>query len=475
VRDAETSEGADATRGRGAAAAARIGAGRVIAAVALTVLPAAAAQAADNATPPKSIWEQETLTGDWGGARTALKDKGIDLSLVYIGEALAVLSGGLERRGSYEGRFDFSADADLEKLIGWKGASTHVTVFQIHNGGRNIADNVGSISDPSNIDAFATTRLFTAWFQQNAFDDRVSFRIGQLAADDEFLTSQTASGLINGTFGWADMMAANILNGGPAYPLATPGARLAVKATDALTLQAAVFSGDPAGKDCTDIPQRCNRYGTTFSFSGGALWMGELQYAVNQGKDAIGLPGVYKLGAWYATADYGDLHDAIDGTGAQVSLGVDPDATPVTHRGNGGLYGVADQMIWRGKESSLNLFVRGGFAPSDRNLVSYYIDAGLGLKGPLPGRPDDQLTFGFAYARISKDAAAADRDTTPAAIVRDYEAVFELSYALQVAPWWTVQPDLQYIVHPNGGQNPDDPTVRLENAFVAGVRSTIKF
>lgn len=475
MRDAETSEGADATRGRGAAAAARIGAGRVIAAVALTVLPAAAAQAADNATPPKSIWEQETLTGDWGGARTALKDKGIDLSLVYIGEALAVLSGGLERRGSYEGRFDFSADADLEKLIGWKGASTHVTVFQIHNGGRNIADNVGSISDPSNIDAFATTRLFTAWFQQNAFDDRVSFRIGQLAADDEFLTSQTASGLINGTFGWADMMAANILNGGPAYPLATPGARLAVKATDALTLQAAVFSGDPAGKDCTDIPQRCNRYGTTFSFSGGALWMGELQYAVNQGKDAIGLPGVYKLGAWYATADYGDLHDAIDGTGAQVSLGVDPDATPVTHRGNGGLYGVADQMIWRGKESSLNLFVRGGFAPSDRNLVSYYIDAGLGLKGPLPGRPDDQLTFGFAYARISKDAAAADRDTTPAAIVRDYEAVFELSYALQVAPWWTVQPDLQYIVHPNGGQNPDDPTVRLENAFVAGVRSTIKF
>lgn len=475
MRDAETSEGTDATPGRGKAAVVRSGAGRLIAAAALTVLSAAGAQATDKAAAPKSIWEQETLTGDWGGARTALKDNGIDLTLVYIGETLAVLSGGLERRGSYEGRFEFSADADLDKLIGWKGASTHVTVFQIHNGGRNAADNVGSISDPSNIDAFATTRLFTAWFQQNAFDDRVSLRIGQLAADDEFLTSQTASGLINGTFGWADMMAANILSGGPAYPLATPGARLAVKPTDALTLQAAVFAGDPAGKDCTDIPQRCNRYGTTFSFSGGALWMGELQYAINQGKDAIGLPGVYKLGAWYATADYNDLHYGIDGAGAQVSLGVDPGATPVTHRGNGGLYGVADQMIWRGKESSLNLFVRGGFAPSDRNLVSYYIDAGLGLKGPLPGRPDDQLTFGFAYASISKDAAAADRDTLPAVIVRDYEAVFELSYALQVAPWWTVQPDLQYIVHPNGGQNPDDPTVRLENAFVAGVRSTIKF
>ena len=45
-------------------------------------------------------------------------------------------------------------------------------------------------------------RLFTAWFQQNAVDDRFSLRFGQLAADDEFISSPTAGGLINGTFGW---------------------------------------------------------------------------------------------------------------------------------------------------------------------------------------------------------------------------------------------------------------------------------
>ena len=477
MRGARKTRMADRRARRAAGAATKAGPSvrRLVVFAAVVALTATAAQAADTAPAPKSIWEQDTLTGDWGGARTALKDKGIDLTLVYIGESLSVLSGGLERRNSYEGRFEFSSDADLEKLIGWKGATTHVTVYQLHNGGRVAADNVGSISDPSNIDAFGTTRLFTAWFQQNAFDDRFSLRVGQLAADDEFLTSPTAGGLINGTFGWADMFAANMLNGGPAFPLATPGVRIAVKPTDSLTLQTALFSGDPAGKDCTDIPQRCNRYGTTFSFSGGALWMGEVQYAINQGKDAVGLPGVYKLGAWYASANYDDQHFGIDGTGAQVSLGIDPTATPVTHSGNGGLYGVADQMVWRGKESSLNLFARGGFAPSDRNLVSYYVDAGAGLKGPLPGRPDDILTFGFAYAKISKDAAAVDEDTVPAVIVRDHEAVFELSYTAQIAPWWTVQPDIQYIVHPNGGQNSNDPTVRLDNAFVAGVRSTIKF
>ena len=70
------------------------------------------------------------------------------------------------RRASYEGQLHFSVDTDLEKLIGWTGAKTHVTVFQIHNSGHNVVDNVGSIADPSNIDALRTTRLFTAWFEQ---------------------------------------------------------------------------------------------------------------------------------------------------------------------------------------------------------------------------------------------------------------------------------------------------------------------
>lgn len=427
-----------------------------------------------------SIWERETLTGDWGGARTALKDKsGIDITLNYIGETFAVLSGGLERCASYEGRLEFSVDTDLKKLIGWTGGSTHATVFQIHNGGRNAADNVGSIADPSNIDALATTRLFTAWFQQNMFDDRFSVRIGQLAADDEFITSPTAGGLINGTFGWAGLLAANMTNGGPAYPLATPGARVQVKPTEELAVLAAVLSGDPAGRNCTDDAQQCNKHGTTFSFSGGALWMGELQYAVNQSKQAAGLPGVYKLGAWYATTDFADQHFGLDGAGAIVSLADPTVENPLNHRGNWGVYGVADQTVWRGRESSLNLFVRGGFSPSDRNLISYYVDGGAGIKGLLPGRADDVLTFGVAYAKISRDAVAADQDALalsgPPYAIRDEEVVFELSYAAQIAPWWIVQPDLQYIVHPNGGQNPDDPTLTLDHAFVAGIRSTIKF
>jgi len=165
-----------------------------------------------------------------------------------------------------------------------------------------------------------------------------------------------------------------------------------------------------------------------------------------------------------------------------VSLGIDPTATPVQHGGNSGLYGIVDQMVWRRGETNIKLFTRGGFVPSDCNLISYYIDAGAGLAGLLPGRADDVLTFGFAYSKISEDAAAADQDAFafngPPSPIRKYELVFELNYALQIAPWWTLQPDLQYIVHPGGNVlDPNDPTgaATVKNAFVAGIRSTIKF
>ena len=177
--------------------------------------------------------------------------------------------------------------------------------------------------------------------------------------------------------------------------------------SEEITALAAVFSGDPAGRNCNDNPQACNRYGTTFSFAGGSLWMGELQYAINQDKKSLGLPGVYKVGAWYATADFADQRYGLDAGGAIVSLASPAVTDPLNHRGNWGIYGVADQMVWRNGPSSLNLFVRSGVSPSERNLLSYYVDTGAGFKGLIPGRADDVLTFGAAYARISRDAVGA--------------------------------------------------------------------
>jgi porin len=105
--------------------------------------------------------------------------------------------------------------------------------------------------------------------------------------------------------------------------------------------------------------------------------------------------------------------------------------------------------------------------------VAGYVDGGVAFKGFVPGWKEDVLTLGAAYAKLSNDLAAVDADAGN--VVRDHELVLEASYTRQMAPWWTLQPDIQYIAHPNGGQNPNNPAVRLGNAVVLGVRSTVKF
>lgn len=419
------------------------------------------AQADEN-----GLWHRESLIGDWGGARSDLSDHGVDVGLGYVGETLGDVAGGMKRGWSYEGRAEFALDLDLDKLLGWRGGSAHGSVFQIHHSDGTPAVNyTGSIGDPSNIEARQTTRLYTLWLQQEFFADAVSIRAGQLAADDEFITSETAGNLINGTFGWPALASANQTNGGPAYPLPTPGVRVAFAPTGAVTLLAGVFSGDPAGGDCPEDAQLCNKHGTSFSMSGGTLWMGELQYAV--GQDESGLSGLYKIGGWYETGTFADQRRGFGHA----------------HSDDHGFYAVADQTVWRDAEAhALSFFARVGAAPSDRNLVSFYADSGFAYTGLLPRRDGDILAVGVGYSRISTDAREADRDvqiltSDPAYPLRDHETVLEVSYTAPIAPWWSVQPDVQYIVHPGGNvQNPEDASGgTIDNAVVIGVRTSLVF
>jgi porin len=267
----------------------------------------------------------------------------------------------------------------------------------------------------SNIEAHPTTRLYSLWLEKT-LGRGTSLRAGQLAADEEFLVSDTASVFINGTFGWAPIAAANITNGGPGYPLAAPGVRLRLEPKADAALLVAAFAGDPAGSGCDGDPQRCNRYGTTFSTHGGTLWMSELQLA----------GGAYKLGGWYQNA------------------------TVAGRRGNGALYAIADRSLWRSGAKELKGFLRVGAAPSDRNPVKSYVDAGVSCKGAFAARPGDTLALGVAHAELSDGS----------------ESLLELSYLAPVAPHLSLQPDLQYVVQ----RGTDIP-----NAWVVALRASLRF
>jgi porin len=52
--------------------------------------------------------------------------------------------------------------------------------------------------------------------------------------------------------------------------------------------------------------------------------------------------------------------------------------------------------------------------------------------------------------------------------VPDYEMALEATYRIALTPWWTFQPDFQYIFHPGG-------STALEDAIMVGLRTTVSF
>jgi porin len=150
----------------------------------------------------------------------------------------------------------------------------------------------------------------------------------------------------------------------------------------------------------------------------------------------------------------------------------------VSKNNNGGVYAVMDQGIWRrpgSEDQGLNFFLRMGGSPTDRNLISFYADAGIGFRAPFVSRPDDVVTLGAAWGNISVDAVRADRIADPAIPVRDYEAVIELSYKATIVPGWSIQPDLQYLFNPGGNVQNADGSGTIPNALVLGLRTTLAF
>ena len=459
--------------------------------LALGVAPAIRAQSQEQAQPsaagaqdqaPAGFWDRSNLFGDMGGLRSWLGDHGVTLGLQETSEYLRNLSGGTGRIGAYDGLTQLTLGMDTDKAFGLPGGTFYASGLQIH--GTNLtARSLQTLQYASGAQADAGTRLWELWYQQSMLDGKVDVKVGQQSLDQEFMVSQYAAPFMNATFGWSVLPSTDLPAGGPAYPLASLGARVRARAADGFTVLAGVFDGNPAPG--VGDPQKLNPSGTDFHLHNGALFIGEVQYAINQpaaqgaGAQPAGLPGTYKLGLWYNTGNFAD--QAYDNTGLSLA---NPASTriPASHRGNYSIYAVADQMVWRPSADSprsLGVFARVMGAPGDRNLVDFGLNAGLTLKAPFEGRDNDVAGLAVGYAHISSRAqalASSQALYTPGYPSRSAETLVEATYQYQVTPWWQLQADFQYVFRPAGGiPNPADPSQRIGNEAVVGLRTVITF
>lgn len=414
----------------------------------------------------QSFWEGDYLTGNWGGVRDTLSDKGIDVGMQYYVEVWGNTTGGLKRGAVYTGLLQLDLNLDLEKLAGWKGGSIYTRWLWLS--GRDASEDlVGNFFTVSNAAGFNTFRNIELWLQQTLWDEKISIRAGQLAADSEFVISDYASYFLNGTFGWPATVYTSLPEGGPGYPMGAPGVRLAFTPVEEITILAAAFQGNVFAQDV-------NRHGFRWNLNAnqGYTYLTEVQY-----RHDFWLPGQVKVGAWFSSSEFANSNGSDN-----------------TKWGDYGLYFIVDQMLYReptapsaasyskdGKGVSskkaivpeaevsnqgLGAFTRFGFQPIDRNFLGFYFDAGLTYTGLIPTRDADTVGLALGYGQLSngsKQVLASEGSVNPS-----YEIVIEGTYQAQITPWLVIQPDVQYIIHPGGSQD-------LGNAFVVGGRAVISF
>lgn len=409
------------------------------------------------------------LLGSMGGLRTSLGRYGVSFAASDTETLLGNVAGGVKRGATMQGVTTLGVDVDTGAAFGLPGGVFHASALQLH--GQQLSgpylDNLQTANGTAGEDG---ARLWELWYDQ-AFDrGRFDIRIGQQSIDNEYMISANSGLFVNTMAGWPLIPSVDLYGGGPAYPLSSLGVRLRARPDRATTILAGVFDDNPGGGAFTADAQSLDASGTTFSLGTGALFIAELQYTTA----LAGLPGTYKLGAWYDTGAFPDQRYGTDGLSlaAAGSNGV-----ALMHHGNYSVYGVADQTVWRSAANharTLNLFGRIMGAPAAQNLVDFFFNGGITLTAPLPGRENDEAGIDFGIGHVSARASGLARDAGLPG--RTTEELVELTYQAQVTPWLIVQPDLQFVVNPGGGvADPVHPGRKLGNELVVGVRSTVTF
>jgi porin len=391
------------------------------------------------------------LFGDWAGARTDMVNAGITPDLNLETDMAGNPTGGKREAITEASNLGLSFQADLNKMAGINGAS-FLLQFSERWGDSLSKQYIGNLFDTQQVYGGESFRLVDAAYQQQLLDDHIELRVGRISANDDFQVSQFDYFFMQNGFDGNPVGIYFDSPGMSAYPDATWGSLVKVLPTQRTYAMVGVYNGDPKVRGI-------NRHGWDMTMHGPVFVIGEAGLQVNGLPGDKGLIGDYKLGAWYDAS-------------TQAVFG-----TTTTQTGSSGEYALFDQVLVpfgpRETNRGLGIFSSATFSNNpDVGTMPYFFTAGAFARGILDCRPTDEMGLGVLYGLFSDNLRFAEQQTQlvmPSTVVQDYELVIELAYRVYLLDRSVyVQPDLQFINHPNGN-------ARVADAFVVGCRLGIDF
>ena len=375
-------------------------------------------------------WKRDTAFGAWDQMRPWLRNHGITLGVVYSTEVFSNVKGGRSTRNATKvlGNLDMTLALDTEQLGLWQGGTLLLYGQNLSGQTNGLNPKVGpsfvNISDLNAPEAFIQMSSYV--YTHEFLDGRMSVSVGKHDTGDYFLVSDVSAAFQNGGENPPNLPM-------PTFPNPTLGFVLFLDPLDWLSFAAGVYGGSPDGE----------------SFGDGGLLSGDT-FSIYQfilRPTLRGHIGSYRAGAWLLTQDT-----------AEVSLTADP---LQTYDHNFGFYLLFDQEVYQEAATSvpqgLEVFFSLSWVPSDRNRANLETDVGFIYTGLLPHRPYDKLGGNVENIEVTHRLRAAGLKR---------ETILELFYRLQLTPWLSVQPDVQYYVDPGGRGN---------NALVLGLRTVVVF
>jgi porin len=388
-----------------------------------------------------------TLSGDWGGSRSAAWQNGWALDAALKVDTVRN-RGGNSSGSNTMSNLDLRAKADLGKLAGWDDATAYLHILDNRGAGIN-AQHTGSLMGVTNIEVpVPTTRIFHAWLQQNFFEDQLSLLGGLFPIDSEFFAMDSASLLIHPSLGTPADLA---LTRGPSiFNNSALGLRAKWQSADRTRyLMGAVLDGIP------NDPEHPKRTTVKFNNGDGIFsiaefgWMPlESGHSFEPSEPATGL----KTPELVAHEKYGGLSKYAIGFW-RYSTQVPDQLNAGINRPSQGAYVLAERTLFSLGEAGRDFTVFARHSRSDGNSIALdrMLNLGARLRGPLASRPDDVLAVGWTQSRLSsKYRTAQSAEGTDTA---NHEEALEITWRAAITPYFFLQPVAQTIRHPGGASN----------------------
>lgn len=346
--------------------------------------------------------------------------------------------GGKKQGFAQAASWSLAATVDLNHYLGWKETTLNGSMY--YRSGVNLSHRyIDNIFWAAQVYGGETWWINELYIEKEFCNQRLVVEIGRINIGGTFGFSPLYLNYVNsGINDFVESISENVFFHDTPY--ATWAAIVEAHPHPKLT---ALFGCYNANEHVTN--NNTNGFNFQFKNTQGVAWITEWTF-----KPSTYLEGHYSVGSYY----YNGSFDKFKGGAV---------------RGNWGVYIMLDQTIYReGKIKKVTPFVTFAYAPKAMNLIPYFASGGLVIEGPFKCRPLDVAAFGFCYGSFSPDRKAVQRATLPRHEVQNFEMMFEATYAIQASHTWTFQPDLQYIVKPNGRSD-------RENAWILGFQIVASF